>query len=175
MAGFLSDISFGLRLVRHQPLMAAAGTISLTIGLGLNIVLHTLTRTAILIPSLPLADLNWLMLVEKRRETETARDFSYPDSFRLPREQSAGMLDTDCGVQLTVQQALARTSTGMSEWIAGEIVSGNLFADFGVTMTVGRPLTPDDDRDGAQPAIVVSHRYWQSRFAGQTSTARRSR
>ena len=164
MAGFLSDISFGLRLVRHQPLMAAAGTISLTIGLGLNIVLFTLAN-AILVRSLPVEGADRLVLLEKHRETETARDFSYPGFLHL-REQSAGVFDTIAA--FSSSQALARTSTGISEWITGEIVSGNLFADFGVTMTVGRPLTPDDDRDGAQPAIVVSHRYWQSRFAGQT-------
>ena len=163
MAEFLSDISFGLRLVRHQPLMAAAGTLSLTIGLGLNLVLFTLAN-AILVRSLPVEGADRLVLLEKHRETETARDFSYPAFLHL-REQSAGVFDTIAA--LSPSQALARTSTGISEWITGEIVSGNLFADFGVPMAIGRPLTPNDDRDGAQPAIVVSHRYWQSRFAGQ--------
>jgi len=163
MHGFLSDISFGLRLVRHQPLMAAAGMLSLTIGLGLNILLFTLAN-AILLRSLPVEGADRLVLLEKQRETETARDFSYPAFVHL-REQSAGVFDTIAA--FSSSQALARTSTGVSEWVNGEIVSGNLFADFGVEMALGRPFTSDDDRDGAQPAIVVSHRYWRTRFAGQ--------
>ena len=163
MAGFFSDMSFGLRLVRHQPLMAAAGMLSLAIGLGLNIVLFTLAN-AILLRTLPAAGADRLVLLEKQRETETARDFSYPAFLHL-REQSAGMLDTI--VAFSSSQALARTTTSLPEWINGEIVSGNMFVDLGVKMAHGRPLTPDDDRDATQPAIVVSHRYWQSRFAGQ--------
>jgi putative ABC transport system permease protein len=163
MAGFFSDMSFGLRLVRHQPLMAAAGMLSLAIGLGLNIVLFTLAN-AILLRTLPAAGADRLVLFEKQRETETARDFSYPAFLHL-REQSAGVLDTM--VAFSSSQALARTTTSLPEWINGEIVSGNMFVDLGVKMAHGRPLTPEDDRDGAPPAIVVSHRYWQSRFAGQ--------
>jgi putative ABC transport system permease protein len=163
MAGFFSDMSFGLRLVRHQPLMAAAGMLSLAIGLGLNIVLFTLAN-AILLRTLPAAGADRLVLFEKQRETETARDFSYPAFLHL-REQSAGVLDTI--VAFSSSQALARTTTSLPEWINGEIVSGNMFVDLGVKMAHGRPLTPEDDRDGAPPAIVVSHRYWQSRFAGQ--------
>jgi putative ABC transport system permease protein len=163
MAGFFSDMSFGLRLVRHQPLMAAAGMLSLAIGLGLNIVLFTLAN-AILLRTLPAAGADRLVLFEKQRETETARDFSYPAFLHL-REQSAGVLDTMVAFSST--QALARTTTSLPEWINGEIVSGNMFVDLGVKMAHGRPLTPEDDRDGAPPAIVVSHRYWQSRFAGQ--------
>ncbi|MEX2272783.1 MAG: ADOP family duplicated permease [Vicinamibacterales bacterium] len=164
MRGFFQDLRFGLRLLRHQPMMAAAGAVSLAIGLGLNILLFTLAN-AILLRTLPAAGADRLVMLEKQRETETANDFSYPAFLHL-REQSAGVFDTL--VAFTSSQALARTGTVVPEWINGEIVSGNMFGDFGVEMAHGRPLTPDDDRDGAQPAIVVSHLYWQRRFAGQT-------
>jgi predicted permease len=163
MHGFLTDLSFGLRLVRHQPLIAGAGVLSLAIGLGLNIVLFTLAN-AILLRTLPVDGADRLVILEKQREAETARDFSYPAFVHL-REQSAGVFDSI--VAFTTSQALARTSASVPEWLGGEIVSANLFTDLGVEMIQGRALTPDDDRAGSPPMIVVSHRYWQSRFAGQ--------
>src|SRR5262249_15614000 len=47
----------------------------------------------------------------------------------------------------------------------GELVSGAYFPLLGVTPTLGRVLTPDDDRvPGGHPVVVLSHRYWSTRF-----------
>src|SRR5918992_829097 len=110
MHGFLSDISFGLRFVRHQPLMAAAGMLSLTIGLGLNILLFTLAN-AVLLRSLPVEGADRLVLLEKQRETETARDFSYPAFVHL-REQSAGRSRQTMTGTVRSRRSSSRIATG---------------------------------------------------------------
>ena len=46
----------------------------------------------------------------------------------------------------------------------GELVSGTFFSTLGVQATLGRALTPDDDRIGASPAAVISYGYWERRF-----------
>jgi predicted permease len=46
----------------------------------------------------------------------------------------------------------------------GLIVSGHYFEGFGVRAFKGRVLGPDDDRPGAEPVAVISHRYWQAQF-----------
>src|ERR1700754_261700 len=43
----------------------------------------------------------------------------------------------------------------------GHLVSGNYFSVLGVNAILGRTLTPQDDQINAQPAAVVSYRYWQ--------------
>lgn len=40
------------------------------------------------------------------------------------------------------------------------VVSGDYFETLGVRPLLGRYLTPDDDRDGAAPAIVLAYDYW---------------
>ena len=56
-------------------------------------------------------------------------------------------------------QPLGRAST--------ELVSGNYFSVLGVRPTLGRPLTPDDDRTaGGGPVAVISYGLWQRGFAG---------
>lgn len=164
MRGFLQDLAFGVRLLRHQPLMAAAGVTSLAIGLGLNILLFTLAN-AILLRPLPLAGADRLVLLQKVRETGRASDFSYPAYLHL-RDSSAGVFDTMTAHASA--QVSARLPSGDMQWLDGEYVTGNFFRDLGVPMSMGRGLSMEDDKAEAPPAVVVSDRFWRRHFAGQT-------
>ena len=53
-------------------------------------------------------------------------------------------------------------------------VSGNYFSVLRVPMALGRALTEDDDRAGAEPAAVISHAFWRRRFASDTGDRRAS-
>ena len=46
------------------------------------------------------------------------------------------------------------------------LVSGDYFSTLQVPAARGRLLTPQDDAPGAPPVAVITHRYWQRRFAG---------
>ena len=44
---------------------------------------------------------------------------------------------------------------------------GNYFQIMGVQPALGRLISPEDDRiPGGHPVVVLSHAYWQRRFAG---------
>ena len=58
---------------------------------------------------------------------------------------------------------------------AGMYVSGSYFSVLGLKPALGRLLRPqDDDVDGQANAVVLSHAYWQSQFAGDTDVVGRS-
>ena len=46
----------------------------------------------------------------------------------------------------------------------GMLVSDNFFSGLGVRPLIGRLLGPDDERDGAAPAVVISYRWWEQQF-----------
>ena len=52
--GLGTDLRFAIRLLKRQPLMSVVALVSLTAGLGLNILLLTLADAALMRP-LPLA------------------------------------------------------------------------------------------------------------------------
>ncbi|MFI5178441.1 MAG: ABC transporter permease [Vicinamibacterales bacterium] len=58
----------------------------------------------------------------------------------------------------------------------GEIVSGTYFQVLGVGAAIGRVITPEDDKRGDGPVVVLSYDYWRTRFGadpkviGQTIT-----
>ena len=58
------------------------------------------------------------------------------------------------------------TRRGRAEIATSFISTGNYYAVLGVKPTLGRLLTPKDDRPSAAPVALISHRYWVSRFGG---------
>jgi predicted permease len=53
-----------------------------------------------------------------------------------------------------------------AEMASAQVVSGAYYEGLGIPAVLGRTLGPADDRPDAEPAAVVSHRYWQRRFLG---------
>ena len=54
--------------------------------------------------------------------------------------------------------------------VHAQLVSGNYYSVLGVQASVGRTLTPDDDRvPDAHPVALLGYGYWQRRFAKDAS------
>ncbi len=56
---------------------------------------------------------------------------------------------------------------GQSQTLAVSYATANLFAAMGQPAIRGRTFAPGDDRAGAEPVAVLSHRYWQQHFSGR--------
>ena len=52
------------------------------------------------------------------------------------------------------------------EPIQAQAISAGLFPLLGVEPLLGRPFLQDDERPGAEPVTLLSHRLWQRRFEG---------
>ena len=78
------------------------------------------------------------------------------------REQQGPLSDVFAfgGVGLNV------SADGQADVANGQAVTGNYYSALGVQPALGRLLTDDDDKAGATPVAVLSHRYWQKRFSG---------
>ena len=53
---------------------------------------------------------------------------------------------------------------GQADIASAFISTGNYYRMLGVKARLGRTLLPDDDRPDATPAVVISSKYWHSRF-----------
>jgi putative ABC transport system permease protein len=167
--GLSTDLRFAFRLLRRQPLMSFVALLSLTAGLGLNILLVTLADAA-LVRALPLRDPGRLVVLLLQRESGLMHNFSYPDYRDLgDRGRALDGLVAYAGVRATI------AGSGGAAAIEGEVVSGNFFGMLGVPLRTGRELTGADDMAGAPPAAVVSEAVWRDRLGaaqllGQTIT-----
>jgi putative ABC transport system permease protein len=50
------------------------------------------------------------------------------------------------------------------ERIPGTRVSASLFPLLRVNPVIGRSFTPEDDKEGASPVVIISHNFWKQRF-----------
>ena len=58
--------------------------------------------------------------------------------------------------------------------VDGAWVTGEYYDTLGLVPAAGRLLTPDDDRPGAAPVVVITDGYWKRRFGGDPSAIGRT-
>ena len=74
------------------------------------------------------------------------------------------------GVLCRIATPVSMSFSGHTERASGEMVSGTYFQVLGAGAAVGRTIAPDDDATVlGHPVAMLSHRYWQTKFAGDPS------
>ena len=156
---FRRDMASALRLIRKHPALSAIAAISLAIGIGLNTALFALVD-ATLLRRLPV----------DRPEQLVDVYTSATDGFSWYGTSHPDYLDLRDGARaLTGLVGYAPAMAGVgsddeSRVMPGEVVTGNYFRVLGVPVALGRALSPDDDRPGAAPVVVISSAFWSAAF-----------
>lgn len=165
MSTFMQDVRYALRTLSRNPGFSLVVIFTLGLGIGANTAIFSL-MDQVLLRLLPVADPRELVQLDGpgpfSGRTYNDRTFSYPMYADL-RDRN----DVFTGLIARFPSSATMTMRNQAERVDVELVSGNTFGLLGVTAAVGRALTPDDDRTpGAHPVAVLSHSYWQRRFAG---------
>jgi predicted permease len=157
------DVAHAVRLFRRAPAFTAIVVTTLAVGLGVNTAVFSLVHRLLLAP-LPVSRPDRLVTLAHGDATR-GRGTGFPDAV-LRR------FETD---QPLVRGVLARGGLervtlgvdGLGEPAVGELVSGGFFEVLGLAPAAGRLFTAADDlAPGAHPVVVLSHGFWQRRFAG---------
>ena len=172
------DIRHALRTLRRNPAFTAVAVLSLAIGIGGNTAIFTLAH-AMLLKSLPVADPDRLRLLtwvggedvplnsvsgygdyDRNTRMQSSGSFSYPAYLEMRAKlESLGQVFAFRGTQV------AAAADGLSEIMPAQMVSGNYFAQLGVSPVIGRTIQPEDDQPNASAAAVISHRLWERQYA----------
>jgi len=164
----VSDIRFALRNLKKSPVFSAIAVLSLALGIGANTAIFTLIDQ-VMLRLLPVKNPSELVLLDSHGNhygnNRGANSFSYPmfKDFEARNQVFSGIL-------ARVASPVSMGFHGQTERAAGEMVSGSYFDVLGVPAAIGRTIAPDDDTTVlGRPVVVLSYRYWQSRFAGDPS------
>jgi len=168
LRGFGADLRHAFRTLRRAPGFTAAALLTLGLGIGANTALFSLTN-AIFLEPLPVAEPEGLVSVftSEFRGPRYGRT-SYPD---LADVRDHGPFASLAG--FSFEAVGLRTDDGPTR-VWAEFVTGDYFETLGLDMGRGRPLGPEDDRESAPPAIVVSHGLWQRQLGGDPSVLGRN-
>jgi predicted permease len=179
MENLFKDIRYGFRGLLKRKAFAAIAVLTLALGIGANTAIFTLVN-AVLLKTLPVSNPQELVLFSDRTGEGTSIDdpppsgtwsrFSYA-SYKYFRDHNDSFQDIAAlrsGVaRLSVRQTDAQANAAARS--SGHLVSGNYFSVLGVQAMRGRVLTPEDDKPGAEPAAVMSHRYWEQELNSDPS------
>jgi predicted permease len=176
----LRDIRYGLRALRRSPLFSAVAILSLALGFGVNTALFSVIDTVVL-KKLPVKNPGELVLFQWTSKphppfvTSMTYDASSKDAAGLNTNQTFPypMLAQfrDNGDALSDVFAFARlypfslVAGDQADIVTGQLVSGNYFTSLGVGAAAGRTIGELDDSPSATPVAVISHRFWENRFA----------
>jgi predicted permease len=142
-------------------MFAGVVVLTLALGIGANAAIFSLLDQ-VLLQSLPVANPDQLVVlsVYEAKAPDGDSSFSYPmyQDLRDRNSVFSGVIARG-GTQMNVSYG------DQTERVSGELVSGNFYEVLGVRPWAGRLFTQDDDRTpGAHPVVVLSYRFWESRF-----------
>jgi predicted permease len=155
------DARHAARMLRRTPLFTVVAIIMLAFGIGANTTVFTFVDN-ILLRSLPvhdpqqLAALNWGEML----------NMSYPNYVDFRDRNTA--FSNLAAYRFNPASFSIQARESLRLW--GFEASGNYFEALGIRPLLGRFFGPaEDDKPGANAVVVISHRYWTSRFAADPS------
>ena len=174
MQKLFSNLRYAVRQFRRSPIFTCAAVLTLALGIGGTTAIFTLVH-AVMLRSLPVSDPGRLYRVGDGDDCcveggpqDRWGMFSFPLYERLKAEtpEFEELAAFQAGGAL---QSVRREGELAARPVRSEYVTGNYFSMLGVGAFGGRVFSPDDDRPGAPPVAVLSHRVWQTSYAGDTS------
>lgn len=157
MITIVDDIRIGARSLAKSPGFTLVVVATLAVGIGLTTALFSLVDR-LLLWSIPAREANRLVKIEGAY----SRTYPFFLAYRDLNQAFDGVLASSDNVDASFRPAGSRgVETGRVAY-----VSGGYFQVLGIGAAAGRVLMPSDDTAGGPPVVVLSHRYWQRRFAG---------
>jgi len=166
----MANLRLALRMLLRTPALTAIAVLSLAIGIGANTAIFSLYNQMLLRP-LPVQDPSALINLaapgpkhgsqSSNQAGNSESTFSYP-MFRDLERLKPGVAGLAAHRLFEANLAFKGQTTAARS----TFVSGGYFGLLGLTPAAGRLLGPADDQTpGAHEVVVLSHGYWQTRFA----------
>jgi predicted permease len=171
MQGTSHDLRFALRQLRQSPGFTIVAVLMLALGIGANTAIASAVY-AILLRALPFHDAGRLVLIRETHPQAGNISASYQDVLDWKAQSKsleglAAYSDVHHGyAQMTV--------AGQTQSVRAAFASSELFPTLGIEPQLGRGFLATEDRDSGLRDVVISHRLWQSRFAGDPGAVGRT-
>jgi putative ABC transport system permease protein len=156
----LSDLKFAFRNLWKTPGTTLAFILILALGIGANTAVFSVVEAVLLRP-LPYTRPQELVALHSAATNEgglfTLAEFcEYRDRTR-----------TFAGLSAVSGFNTNLVDDGEAQLVLGLRLSPNVFELLGVRPSLGRLLSPDDERPESAKVAVISHEFWQGHFGGR--------
>jgi len=163
MDSLIKDIRYAITGLWKRPGFSFIVILVLALGIGANTAIFSVINT-VLLRSLPYKDADRLVMIwgnfqKLNIERLTAKVAEYEDY----HSQSQIFYQ----VAAFENQSLNLTGDEQAELITGARVSANLFSLLGAQVQLGREISPEENQNGHDQAVVISQGFWQRHFGGK--------
>lgn len=155
------DVKYALRTWRRRPGFAFVAVATLALGIAATTAMFSIVN-AVLLRAIPYRDADRLVMLWGRTEANPQTLVSYREYDAIRR--GARAFDAS---GLWLAQSVNLTGGDEPQRVVGAFVTGSFFDVLGLRAERGRLFRPDESEPGsAQPVVVITHAFWQRRFAG---------
>src|SRR5262245_23503735 len=155
------DMRYGLRALIKSPGFALVGIVSMGLGMGLTTLVYN-SKVLLISRELPAA-----ANAERLVMPEKPVSYYYVEQYRDQKNLFAGVAAFQTGIPFNV--TFQNDTDANPERIFGQLVSPDYFSVLGVVPQRGRMLSPELDRPGDAPVVVLSDRFWRNRLNGSSA------
>ena len=158
MHGLLQTLRHTIRLLLKSPGFTFTAVIVLGFGIGINTAIFSLIDTVLLTP-LPYPKSERLVQISMPIQGNPWMNLDYPDYSDLSAaQQSFESLSVMC------RDYMDLTGSGRPERLYVSYVSASIFKVTDLPFVLGRPFTEKEDVPNGPLLVVLSERFWRSRF-----------
>ncbi len=167
------DARHAVRSLRRTPAFTVSALATLALVIGANGAIFSLADAVLLRP-LPypnperLARVSWL--------TRSAGTIGFSDSidgraWEAIRDETRTL---DVALAGSGRERINFNSDASAAFVTQARISAGYFRVLGVTPAVGREFTPDEDRPGGAPVVMLTHDFWERLFQADPSAVGRT-
>jgi predicted permease len=162
------DTTFAARLLVKERWFSAASILALSLGIGVTSMMVTIIN-GYNFRGLPVDHPERIVYVATRSPSDGDRGVPYPEYQAWRTARTLESLGAFAGAQMKIGDR------GQApESVPGAYLSHEAFDILAEAPILGRGFQIEDDRPGAEPVVMLGHRLWTSRYAGDVGIIGRS-
>jgi hypothetical protein len=166
------DVKLSLRGLRSAPGFASVAIVTVALGVGANMAIFGLVYQALLKP-LPFERPGELVklatFLPHVADKYDSLPVTAPDFLEFRRSNSVFS-----GLAALEGRDFNLTGSGEPERLHGARVSADLFSILGVRPERGRTFVAEEDEDGRDAVVIISHALWERRFGSDPAITTRT-
>ena len=160
----MQDLRYAIRALKKSPGFTLVAVLTLALGIGANTAIFSVVQS-VLLRRLPYRQPDRLVEIWNTYQSFPPAGLSPGDYADWRREAKSF---SEMGAYAEISSGFNLTGDAEPQRIQAGYASASLFPLLGIAPVAGRSFTPEEDRAGNAPVVMLSHRLWQSRFGGDS-------
>jgi len=166
LEALFQDLRFSFRMLLKNPGFTAIAVLTLVLGIAATTAIFSVVYGVLLRP-LPYPNPDQILQLWELDAKGHRMNFPEPNflDMRSSSQSLAALAECNAG-PFTITGGAEPTRT------VAALVSRDFFQVMGVSPVLGRSFSPEDQREGAAPVLLVSQGYWQQHLGGSNELSK---